>query len=117
MKPWHHDKSTRQLNYKELLKVIVNPETNEYYPARNKHEVAIKGTGTKHIVRQIIRIRRKDGKEYLYTQRAISGYDALGNGVRNGCRKVGGSFFSIFIALSIISIIFSLSSTVMKNPL
>jgi hypothetical protein len=85
MKPWQHDKSMRQINYEELLKVISNPETNEYYPARDKHGVAIKGTGAKHIVRQIIRVRRKDGKEYLYSQGAISGYDALGNVVRRNC--------------------------------
>ena len=85
VKAWPHDKSMRQIGYEELLKVIVNPETNEYYPARNKAGAAIKGTGAKHIVTQIIRIRRKDGKEYLFTQGAISGYDAFGNVVRRNC--------------------------------
>ncbi len=84
-RPWMHDKSMRQINYEYLLKEIVNPETNEYYPARNKEGGAIKGTGAKHIVTQIIRIRRKDRNEYLITQGAISGYDAFGNVVRRNC--------------------------------
>ena len=85
LKAWPHDKSMRQVNYEELMKVIVNPDTNEYYPARNKAGNEIKGTRAKHIVTQIIRLRRKDGKEYLYSQGAISGYDAFGNVVRRNC--------------------------------
>ncbi len=86
-RPWMHDKSMRQINYEELLKVIVNPDTNEYNPARNKEGGAIKGIGAKHIVRQIIRVRRKDRSEYLITQGAISGYDAFGNVVRRNCAQ------------------------------
>ena len=61
MKAWPHDKPVAQISYEEFLKEIVNPETNEYYPARNKAGNEIKGTGAKHIVNQIIRFRRKDG--------------------------------------------------------
>ena len=86
-KPWLHDKSMRQINYEELLKVIVNPESNEYYPARNREGGAIKGTGVKHIVTQIIRLRRKDGKEYLYSLGRIEGFDAFGNVVARNCAK------------------------------
>jgi hypothetical protein len=53
------------VNYEELMKVIVNPETDEYYSARNKAGNEIKGTGAKYIVTQIIRLRRKDGNEFL----------------------------------------------------
>ena len=85
-RPFLHDRSQRQINYEELLKVIVNPETNEYNPARNKEGGAIKGTGAKHIVTQIMRIRtKKDRSEYLITQGAISGFDAFGNVVRRNC--------------------------------
>ena len=64
MKPYPHDKPVAQLSYEEFLKIIVNPETNEYYPARNKAGKEIKDTGAKHIVNQIIRLRRKDGSEF-----------------------------------------------------
>ena len=58
LKAFPHDKSVAQLSYEEFLKEILNPETNEYYPARNKAGNEIKGTGAKHIVNQIIRLRR-----------------------------------------------------------
>jgi hypothetical protein len=58
-------------------------ETNEYYPARNKAGNEIKGMGAKHIVTQIIRLRRKGGSEFLYSL----GYDAFGNMVARNCAK------------------------------
>ena len=82
-----HDKPVAQLSYEEFLKIIVNPDTNEYYPARNKAGDEIKGTGAKHIVNQIIRFRRKDGKEYLYSLGRIEGHDAFGNSVHRNCAK------------------------------
>ena len=88
MKAWPHDKPVAQLSYEEFLKEIVNPEkTNEYYPARNKAGNEIKGTGAKHIVNQIIRFRRKDGSEYLYSLGRIQGYDCWGNSVHRNCAK------------------------------
>lgn len=87
MKPYPHDKPVAQLSYEEFLKQIVNPETNEYYPARNKAGNEIKGTGAKHIVNQIIRLRRKDGSEVLYSLGRIQGYDAFGNSVHRNCAK------------------------------
>ena len=59
MKSYPHDKPISQISYEEFLKIIVNPETNEYYPARNKAGTEIKNTGAKHIVNQIIRLRKK----------------------------------------------------------
>ena len=82
-----HDKPVNQIVYEEFLKIIVNPDTNEYYPARNKAGEEIKGTGAKHIVNQIIRFRRKDGKEFLYSQGRIEGHDAFGNSVHRNCAK------------------------------
>ena len=87
MKSYPHDKPISQISYEEFLKVIVNPETNEYYPARNKAGAEIKNTGAKHIVNQIIRLSRKDGKEYLYSLGRIQGYDYLGNSVHRNCAK------------------------------
>ena len=82
-----HDKPVNQIAYEEFLKVIVNPDTQDYYPARNKAGAEIKGTGAKHIVNQIIRLRRKDGTEFLYSLGRIQGYDAFGNSVHRNCAK------------------------------
>ena len=63
------------------LKGIVNPDTNEYYPALNKAGNPIKGTGAKHIVKQIIRFKRKDGRNF-FIHWEVNGYDAFGNSVQ-----------------------------------
>ena len=42
MKSYPHDKPISQISYEEFLKIIVNPETNEYYPARNKAVLKLK---------------------------------------------------------------------------
>jgi hypothetical protein len=86
-KPWPHDKPTSQIAYENWLEKVVNPETKEFYPARNRQGNPIKGTGAKHTVTQIIRFRRKDGKEFLYTLGECLGYDALGNVVDLACAK------------------------------
>jgi hypothetical protein len=83
--PWPHDKPIAMISYENFLKVIVDPSTNEYFPARNKDGSAIKGTTAKHIVNQVIRVRRKDGSEVLYSQGRIEGYDAMGNRVHSNC--------------------------------
>jgi hypothetical protein len=88
IKAWPHDKPIDQIVYQdEWLKQVVNPDTNEFYPARNKDGNPIKGTGGKHIVRQIIRIRRKDGSEFLYSLGTLYAYDAFGNIVDCNCGK------------------------------
>ena len=79
MKCWPHDKPIAQIVYENWLEKVVNPDTKEFYPALNKAGNPIKGTGPKHIVQQIIRFRRKDGSEFLYSQGEVNGYDAFGN--------------------------------------
>ena len=88
IKPWPRDKPVDQIVYQdEWLKKVVNPDANEFYPARNKDDNPIKGTGAKHIVRQIIRIRRKDATEYLYSLGTLYAFDAFGNIVDCNCNK------------------------------
>jgi hypothetical protein len=87
IKAWPHDKSTEQIDYENWLEKVVNPDTKEYYPARNKEGNPIKGTGAKHTITQIIRLKRKDGKEFLYSLGECLGYDALGNVVGLTCAK------------------------------
>jgi hypothetical protein len=67
IKAWPHDKPIAQISYENWLEQVVNPDSNEWYPARNKDDNPIKGTGAKHIITQIIRLRRKDGSEFLYS--------------------------------------------------
>ena len=65
--------------YENWLERVVNEDTNQFYPALNKQGNPIKGTGPKRIVQQIIRLKRKDGKEFLYSIGEVNGYDAFGN--------------------------------------
>ena len=83
VKAWPHDKPMSQIVYENWLEKVVNPDTKEFYPALNKAGGHIKGTGPKHTITQIIRFRRKDGSEYLYSLGEVNGYDAFGNIV--GC--------------------------------
>jgi hypothetical protein len=87
IKAWPHDKPVAQISYENWLKEVTNPETNEFYPARNKEGNPIKRTGAKHIVTQIIRVRRKDRSEYLISQGQVIGYNAFGNVVGRNCAK------------------------------
>ena len=86
-KPWQHFKSTPQLEYENWLEKVVNPDTNEFYTALDKAGNPIKGTGPKHTITQIIRFRRKDGKEFLYSLGELKGYDAFGNQIGCTCAK------------------------------
>ena len=86
-KAWQHDKSVPQLKYENWLEKVVNPDTNEFYTALNKAGNPIKGTGPKHKVTQIIRFRRKDGSEFLYSLGELQAYDAFGNIVPCTCAK------------------------------
>ena len=62
---------------------MVNHDTNEFYPALNKAGNPIKGTGPKHTVTQVIRFRKRDGKEFLYSSGEVNAYDSFGNVI--GC--------------------------------
>lgn len=87
IKPWPHDKPVAQISYENWLEQVVNPETNEFYTALNKAGNPIKGTGPKHTITQIIRFRRKDGSEFLYSLGQCQGYDAFGNVIPLTCAK------------------------------
>ena len=78
-KAWPRDKPVMQLVYQNWLEKVVNPDTKTFYPALNKEGNHIKGTGPKHTINSIIRFRRKDGTEFLYSQGEVNGYDAFGN--------------------------------------
>ena len=56
-----------------------DPDTGKFYEQRDPRTGnTIKGTGPKHLVRQIVRIRTSDGKEFLYSNGKVTGFDVMG---------------------------------------
>jgi hypothetical protein len=83
---WPRDMPNAQVQYLEWLKKVRDPYTLEYYPKRDIYTGnTIKGTGPRHLVRQIVRIRRSDGKEYLYSNGYSLGYNVVGKPVSMAC--------------------------------
>ena len=82
----NYDKLAKDLNT-HFTKYIKNLETSEkmYYDKVFPFLHQRSRTGAKHIVTQIIRIRRKEGMEYLYSLGRIQGFDAFGNVVARNC--------------------------------
>ena len=76
---WPRDKPIDQVMYETWLQKVTDPDTGKFYEQRDpKTGNTIKGTGPKHLIRQIVRIRTTDGKEYLYSNGKLTGFDALG---------------------------------------
>ena len=46
-----------QVMYDETAQEVRDPETGEFYHKRDKNGNIIKGTGPRHLIRQIVRIR------------------------------------------------------------
>ena len=74
-----------QMQYQLWLKKVQDPDTGEFYKQRDKDGNIIKGTFPKHIVRQIVRIRTSDDKEYLYSNGYLIGFDVVGDPVSQSC--------------------------------
>jgi hypothetical protein len=64
---------------------VKDPDTGKFFEQRDKNANTIKGTGPKHLVKTIIRIKANDGKEWLYSKGYLEGFDALGEVVRVSC--------------------------------
>jgi hypothetical protein len=76
---WPRDKPIDQVMYETWLQKVTDPDTGKFYEQRDpKTGNTIKGTGPKHLIRQIVRIRTSDAKEYLYSNGKVTGFDALG---------------------------------------
>ena len=75
---WPRDKPHDQRSYELWLQKITDNDTGEFYNQRDNNGNIIKGTGPKHLVRQIVRIRTSDGEEYLYSNGMVTGFDVLG---------------------------------------
>lgn len=82
---WPRDMPQAQIQYQLWLKKVQDPDTGEFYKQRDKDGNIIKGTTPKHIVRQIVRIRTSDDKEYLYSNGYLIGFDVVGDPVPQSC--------------------------------
>ena len=56
---------------------VQNPDTGRFYNKRDNDGNVIKGTGPKHIIKQIVRVRRKDGSEFLYSNGYVPGIQCI----------------------------------------
>jgi hypothetical protein len=76
---WPRNKPTDQWAYEDWLATVVNQETGEFHPERIDEGIPIKGTGARHVVTVITRVRDVDGKkEYLLSKGKLIGFDAGG---------------------------------------
>ncbi len=75
---WPRDKPIEQTKYELWLQKVRDPDTGKFYEQRDKNGNTIKGTGPKHLIRQIVRIRTSDGKQWLYSNGKLTGFDVLG---------------------------------------
>ena len=62
---WPRDKPMAQVYYEEWLEKVRDPDTNEFYHKRDNDGNIVKGAEPKHVVKQIVRVRKKDGSESL----------------------------------------------------
>lgn len=83
--PWPRDKPQEQIKYEMWLQKVTDPDTGKFYEQGDRNGNTIKNTGPKHLVIQIVRIRTSDGKEYLYSNGKLTGFDALGEVVTVNC--------------------------------
>lgn len=82
---WPRDKPQEQIRYELWLQKVRDPDTGKFYEQIDKNGNTVKGTGPKHLIRQIVRIRTNDGKQFLYSNGYILGYDVVGDPVREVC--------------------------------
>lgn len=71
-------KSTEQFAYERWLSDVVNQATGTFYQQRDEDGIPIKGTGARHVISVIMRVRDAKGAEYLLSKGKLIGYDAGG---------------------------------------
>ena len=84
---WPRDKPIEQSSWESWLQKVTNPDTGKFYEQRDKNGNTIKGTGPKHLIKTIIRIRTNDGSEFLYTKGRVTGFDVIGDVVDQKCNE------------------------------
>lgn len=82
---WPRDMPQSQLMYNLWISKVKDPDTGRFYSQRDKDGNIIKGTGPKHIIKNIVRVRTSDDKEFLYSRGYILGFSVMGDPVREPC--------------------------------
>lgn len=81
---WPRDLQPGERSYYNWVKLATDDKM-KWNPARAEDGAPIKGTGAKHIVNQITRVKTSKG-EFLVTNGTLTGYDLHGNSVQCNCR-------------------------------
>jgi len=81
---WPRDEQPNERAYYNWLK-DVHDENWKPNPAKDERGNEIKGTGAKHVIQGILRVRTVKG-EFLVTDGKLVGYDAFGNVRERTCR-------------------------------
>ena len=74
-----------QLVYMQWLDTVVDPDTGYFYPKRDEEGKPSKTTPDnipKHTVISIIRLKRGDNTEYLFSKGHLTGHDGFGEPAR-----------------------------------
>ena len=70
---------------------ITNPQTGEFFAERDKNGNQIEqpngSPNAKYVVHMIVRLKRYDGSEVLYTQGQMQGFNSLGSLVTTAISK------------------------------
>lgn len=85
--PYQSSDPAKEMAYKNFMDRILDKSGKYFNPAKDKRGVPIKNTGASHVLTDIIRLKTKEGKEFLYTKGKISGYDSMGDLVSFYCPK------------------------------
>ena len=56
---WPRDKPVDQSMWESWLQKVTNPDTGKFYEQRDKNGNTIKGTGPKHLIKTIVRIKNE----------------------------------------------------------
>jgi hypothetical protein len=82
---WAREMPQEQIQYELWLKKVIDPDTGHPYHQRDKDGNIIKGTGPKHVVRQIVRFRTSDDKQVLWSSGYLIGFNDVGDPISQSC--------------------------------
>ena len=84
---WPRDKPIERSMWESWLQKVTNPDTGKFYEQRDNNGNMIKGTGPKHVIKTIVRIRTNDVSEFLYSKGRVTGIDVIGDVVSQKCNQ------------------------------
>ena len=88
---WQRIKPVEQRGYEAFMTKITNPQTGEFFSERDLNGNEIQQPNgqpnAKYVVSMIVRLKRFDGSEVLYTQGQIQGFSSLGSQISTSIEK------------------------------